>query len=62
MGKDAPLTVLYQLGQAFNSLASDSPIREEVMTSVVKQLGSDGEKLMQRQEDEKTFLPFGGGG
>ena len=59
-GEDAPLTVLNQLGQAFNSLALDSPIRKEVMTSVVKQLGSDGEKLTQRKEDEKNIFAMWG--
>lgn len=55
-GEDTPLNVLNQLGQAFSKLAPDSPIRKEVMVSVVKQLGSDGEKLTQENKDEKDIF------
>ena len=60
LGEDTPFVVLNRLGKAFDDLEPDSPIRKEVMTTVVKQLGEDGDKLMQRKEDEKNIFSMWG--
>lgn len=59
-GDDDPLSIILQTGRVFNSLPADSQIRRVVLASIVKQLGEDGDKLMQRKEDEKNIFSIWG--
>ena len=59
LGEGEPLKVIYQVGQAFNSLPAESQIRAVALASIVKQLGKDGEELMKARDEKNIFSVWG---